>query len=73
MPKPRRKISKSTKASAGDRTAAPPLPRRDANQMAFETLQRILRHSEPGDHPLVLALTRLGSLRPGRGTAGDAQ
>jgi hypothetical protein len=73
MPKRARKDSKSTEAAPGTAGAAPPLPRRDDNQLAFETLQRILRQSEPGNHPLALALTRLGSLKPGRGTTGDPQ
>ena len=73
MQKQTRKNTRSTKASLENGTADHPLPRRDDNQRAFDTLRSILKRSEPATNPLALALSRLAALKPGRGRSGDAQ
>lgn len=43
-----------------------PQPKRDENQMAFDTLQQIIRETEgTGKNPLAVALGRLGGLKGG--------
>jgi hypothetical protein len=62
MPNRSRKTSKPAKRSAR--------PKRDENQMAFDTLQQIMRQSEgTGKNPLAVALGRMGGLKGGRARA----
>lgn len=62
MPKRSRKTGKPTKPKAQ--------PKRDENQMAFDTLQQIIQQSEgTGKNPLAVALGRLGGLKGGKARA----
>lgn len=58
MPKRSRKSTKPTK------------PKRDENQVAFDTLRQIIEQSEgSGKNPLAVALGRLGGLKGGKARA----
>ena len=61
MPKRSRKTTKPKRK---------PQPKRDENQMAFDTLQQIIQQSEgSGKNPLAVALGRLGGLKGGKARA----
>ena len=69
MPKRSRKTSPKTKRTAKSRR-----PARDANQTAFDAVQRIIELSEgtltpDGKDPLAVALGRRGGLKGGRARA----
>lgn len=62
MPKRSRKTGKPAKPNARQK--------RDENQIAFDTLQRIIQETEgTGKNPLAVALGRLGGLKGGRARA----
>jgi hypothetical protein len=62
--------SRKTKPEPAAKRTAKPQQKRDENQMAFDTLQQIMKQTEgTGKNPLAVALGRLGGLKGGRARA----
>ncbi len=62
--------SRKTKPEPAAKRTAKPQQKRDENQMAFDTLQQIMKQTEgTGKNPLAVALGRLGGLKGGKARA----
>jgi hypothetical protein len=71
MPNRSRKTRKVTKPRLGKPGKVTALPTKDANEMAFDAIQRVIARTEEtgGKNPAAVALGRLGGLRGGRARA----
>src|SRR5262245_61083037 len=71
MPNRSRKTRKVAKSRLGKSRKVTMLPTKDANQTAFDAVQRVIARTEEaeGKNPAAVALGRLGGLKGGKARA----